>query len=159
MSHLTINKTILIIAACIILAAVITIICIFFIQPSYLSATAVFKRKFGFALPESAVIMKYDYTNSFFDEERLSMKVQFDVDDYAKIEEGMSSYFKYFSMQQIAVDRLPNFSNTCSWWDMNVDDIVNGGNRVRRGKKVMTISLYAFITKNEDGQYFLYIDE
>ena len=158
MRTLFVNKTIIIITTSITVFAAATMFCIwFFGSTGFFSATAVFQRKFGFRLPELAEIVNYDYSNSFFGEERLRMKISFFEDDYDQIKEGMSSYFKNFGLQQVENDKLPNFHNTCSWWDMNINEIITVGQSMRRGKRAMSISEYAFITRNEEGQHFLYI--
>ena len=155
MKNLFMNKTLLTIIVSLILLTFVS--CIWFFRPQ-----VIFQRKIGFKLPKSSVILNYDYKKSSFwgEERRLYMKVSFSADDYEKFEVGIQSYFEknFGYLRQTPKERIPpGFSNVCSWWDMNVDDIIIWHEGMKRGRVAFSKSAYAFVTMNEDGQYFMYI--
>lgn len=144
-------KTILRISSLLaVLLIIIVVVCSF-------SPAKIFQRKFGFNLPESAKILNYDYF--FFDEGRLYLKVSFGARDFDEIKRDIFSYVEKYTFRDILYDNtsLPNFINTCTWWDMNEDELELAYSKPKRGKRVMTVWMYLFVVKNVEDQYFLYV--
>ena len=52
---------------------------------------------------------------------------------------------------------IPAFGATCSWWDLDEDEVVLGYTAFREGIRAKTRLVYAFITRDIDGQYHLYV--
>lgn len=51
---------------------------------------------------------------------------------------------------------IPDFQNTCKWWDLDLDKKITYFNKMMAGKRAKTIEVWAFILEDND-QYFLYI--
>lgn len=58
-------------------------------------------------------------------------------------------------------ERLPNFQNTCPWWDLDEENIEAIYRRFVSERKFftrMSHEVWAFISKDNNGQRYLYID-
>lgn len=116
---------------------------------------SIFEKKFEFKLPNSIKIEKQSFY--YFNEETLYMKASFDEDDYIKLRDNLQIYFNKRGYELKSDEIIPTFIYACSWWDMNKDDIIIGYHALTSGKHSKTNSIYVFITKNEEDQYFLYV--
>ena len=124
----------------------------------YYSPGKVFQRKLNLQLPKSSEIINCQY--SFFNDQ-LAMKVAINGEEYEKIENELNNHFKtnnFFTLVQDRPEGLPNFGNIHSWWDMDLDNMVLAFQSFTKGKRTMTAGIYVFVTKGEEGQYFLYVD-
>jgi len=144
-------KKLLLIIIC--LAAVISIGII--IGKIYYSPKQVFKRAFNFELPPSSTVENYQYEYSLFNENYFKIKIKFDEKDYDTIESGLKEFHTREGIDEI--EPLPNFINTCSWWDMDKENIVSAYLQIMFGKHVKTVRSYAFIVKTQENEYYLYI--
>lgn len=65
---------------------------------------------------------------------------------------------KRFGAGRIVVnkDLLPDFRNTCDWWDLDLEKEVTYYEKMVAGKRAKTIEVRAFILEEGD-QYFLYL--
>ena len=121
----------------------------------YLRPRQVFRRMFGCSLPESAIILDYNYQ---FLDDSLDCKISFNEADYSAIESGVTKYYEKYGLVEVSDEEsLPYFNATCSWWDMNRDDVVLAYQAMMSGKRAKTKLSYSFIVRNSDGQYYLYI--
>jgi len=108
----------------------------------------IFFRKLGFRLPESAIISEFSYT--FFTEESLRVKITFKKEDYWRVNESISSKLNVDEKYKTWISR--------SWWDVNDDEIIIlSAHAFFKGKKAMTKETFAFVTRNENEEYFLYV--
>jgi hypothetical protein len=122
----------------------------------FFSPRQIFKYKFGFNLPKGSQIANYQL--DFFAEARLKMKISFNNDDYDKINESIKGFFDEDSAINLDNEYLiPEFNVTCPWWDMNESEIIAGYEMFTSGIWTKTRAVYAFITQNADGQYFVYV--
>ena len=142
-----------IILSVLLLFSIVFLLCFF--NPRFITI-----RKLNLKLPKSAKIINYDF--SPFGETHFSMKVMFNADDYETVRDRLESCglkrFPEGSTGDLLIERLPNFRNTTTWWDMEKDEIIMAYFMVKRGKRIVTLNYYAFITKDKYEKYFLYID-
>jgi len=121
----------------------------------------VLRRKFGYRLPKSAVILNFDY--QLFGEnleEYLDCKISFDEFDYPVMKKQVETYYGKYGSNQISKDDfIPYFENTCPWWDMDKDDIVLAYERVETGRTIKSQFTYSFIVRDSAGEYYLYVSK
>ena len=123
-----------------------------------------FKRLFRFELPDSAVIENFQREKSgsdcFF-----KFKIALDENDYVIVKNEFEKNLSETGFREMSDGEFipPGFKNTCEWWDMNEDDIIEKYCKVRSGRKNIfgigekSVWSYVFFTQNNKGQYFLYI--
>ena len=111
-----------------------------------------FQKTFGFALPPSSAIEKYLIKKGI-----IKLKIRIDEYDKEMIESQLLEHHAYSALTEESI--IPNFKNTCSWWDMNTDEIVTSYEAMLPGKKVKTRLSYAFFTVNQQNEHYLYIVE
>jgi len=126
--------------------------------PKYISAEKrtpeeIIEENLGMTIPDTASVIEFRYPkHGYF---------------YAKIlidEENVSNLERQVILTKVDseyLDFMPNFRNSCSWWDMKREDIIlaftgfephyNGS-----GGTAYT-EAWIFIVKDDDGQYYLYI--
>ena len=147
----------------------------------YFSPQQIFKRKFGFELPKNAQIVDNQF--DYFEEQTLLMKVSFGENEYPQIIMGLQRYFN--DPSNLIIDKKENYINervkvppnwnedhpnavyktvlipavgeTHSWWDFKEDEIILGYSAFRDGVRAKTREVYAFITRDSSGQYYLYV--
>jgi len=120
----------------------------------YFNPTKIFQRKFDFPLPKSSVVNNYKFF--YFDEENLYMKVSFVSDYYAELEEKLEGYFHG---ERVNNPELIFYSlySAGLWWDINEDELVLAYSATRDGKRAKSRDVFAYITRDSEGQYCLYI--
>ncbi len=119
----------------------------------------VIEDKLGIKLPaESKVInFNYDMFGEYFD-----VKISIGRDSVDSIKKELDRYFGGLA-DEITTERIPNFSSTCSWWDLDTKNIEFCYTRFVTGKKklfgyaVKSREVWAFISKDNSEQYYLYI--
>ena len=121
-----------------------------------IDAKEAFQNLFGFALPETAEVLNYEYYDyTIYEEEKekhFVAKISFQEQDleYLKNQfngwrEGSTLYYKVLSQEY-------------GWWDfLSRDEVLYAYETTQKGTYVETIYVDAFITKPSDGQYYLYI--
>jgi hypothetical protein len=154
----------------IVCALVIAFLAIRYIKPN---PAYLFRRRFGFDLPKSAVVLNYTYMSIFDDapqsfrrEPHMFIKFAFPDSAYDQIMQGLDAYFsidrhKYrYEKDEIneatAKYFVRGYPEFVSWWDVNEDDIVLAYDRMDSGKIVKTIYVRAVITQDASGKYYLY---
>ena len=138
------NRKIVILISVVIFLILLVVLLIWFYSPE-----EIFHRKFSFKLPESAKIEKYNYT--IFGEETLTMKISFSAEDYDKIEKGLDGYLT-------TDERLKARLINSVWLGLSEDEsILLTGHAFQKGKRVMTREVIVAVTRNEEGEYFLYV--
>jgi len=110
------------------------------------------QRKLHFTLPDSAKMEKHSYV---FLDNRFYAKISFDSTDYDKIKRGLNNNFRKLNMAKDII--ITNFSDEATWWDMEGNEIEMAYRAYKSGIQIKSIPLYAFITQNTQGQYFLYL--
>ncbi len=113
-------------------------------------------RKFNFKLPSSSKIINYKYYSmgGYFD-----AKILIDTQAVESIKKSLVEYFKneYIIKND---DEIPNFQNSCDWWDLDKKNIESCYNIMIFGENEFspkTRDVWAFITNEKDGQCYLYI--
>ena len=119
-----------------------------------------FEVKYGFRLPDSAIIIKEEYEEDE-GEDYYDAKISFKKKDYYYIKKKLSFYFKSLGYGKVNnYDYLPiSFDDEDTEWGIKekVDEVKVAYHAIVSGKVVKTKHLYAVITKNKDGEYFLYV--
>jgi len=120
----------------------------------------VFKRTFNFDLPTSSEVINYSYS---FIEHSKQLKVRIDEADYEFIKAGLLEYYDSPQLKQSEYSSAvgSGMKYVCSWWDLNIDDIIFGCDVMKEGRTrryITTVNSSAFITK-VGNEYFLYWTE
>ena len=127
----------------------------------FYSPQKMFKRKFGFALPETAIIIKHSYNCL---DDILYLKAEFDANDYPQLADNLEYFFlngvsendkNRFMINETSI--IPAVWVVYPWWDMKSDEIIYGYHKFTLGKRALTRGIYAFVTPSFEGKYFLYI--
>lgn len=134
-------------------------LCIFFLLVIINKPIDIIESKLDVTLPSSSKVINFDYNgwNDNFDAKILIDKQN--VDNMKKeLEKFFRSEFDYKNKNS-----LPNIGNVVSWWDMDKSNIETCYFIFLSGKKHLFRSspkskeVWAFIVKQNDGQYYLYI--
>lgn len=119
----------------------------------------VIKRKIDVTLPASAKIIHFNYnkfTGNFY------AKVQINNQDVESIQKDLLDYFR----QEYDIENslyFPNIKNNIQWWDVDKNNIEVCYKALIDGEKhwfvptPKTTIVWAFIVKQNDGKYYLYI--
>ncbi len=128
------------------------------IRSVYLNSQITFKRILGFKLPDSVSIINYSYNEYLFSDSYFYFKIGCSENDCNNIENEIVKRSQESGLSKMTQkDSIPRFKNSCSWWDLNEDDILVGYCAVDSGMVVKTKFLYIFFVKDKQGQYFTYI--
>lgn len=149
------KKYIFIIAGIIVLISTILVLSFFKQENPF----HLIKKTIGIKLPSSAKVEKYTY----YDEGGYyKVKILLQEKQISDLTNKFNTIFHNSTPRQ-DYGKMPNFNGTCSWWDMEEEDIVVAYNAfVSSEKKWFKLSpethgVWAFITKQDDGKYYLYI--
>jgi 6-pyruvoyl-tetrahydropterin synthase len=119
----------------------------------------IIKNRLDLLLPVTSEIINYDYHKS---EDTFYAKILIDKSDVENIKNDLiDSFDQEFIIHSIK--QIPRFENTVTWWDMDKDKIedcfhMNISGKPRLFKSVpKTIEIWAFIVKQNDETYYLYI--
>jgi len=86
-------------------------------------------------------------------------KISLDEQNMEEIKEQLNGFFGGTAPSK-ATKSLPNFQNTCPWWDLDEKNIEAIYRRFVDEKKFftrMSHDVWAFISKDQNGQRYLYI--
>lgn len=120
--------------------------------------TNIIKRKINLVLPDSAEIIHFNYNKWLGD---FDAKIQFNVQDIEGIKKDLLAFFRQECDKENRY--LPDFQNTNSWWDIDKNNIESCYSTDVEGKKILffpspkTKEIWAFIVKQNDGKYYLYV--
>ncbi len=119
----------------------------------------VIKRKIELKLPSSAKILHFNNNRLFGD---FDAKIQINEKDIEDINKQLYQYFgDEYDLKN--TNYLPNIENIDSWWDVDKANIMVCYDTFIEGKKFLFFSspktqeIWAFIVKQNDGKYYLYI--
>ena len=96
---------------------------------------------------------------SYYD---LDAKIMIDEVDLYNVQKELVKCFGQ-EFDYMNENYLPNFENVVTWWDMDKSNIEACYFKFASGKKHLftsspkTVEIWAFIVKQNDGQYYLYI--
>jgi hypothetical protein len=122
----------------------------FFLYQFICDPYKMFEKRFGFKLPESSEIVN---SGCFKLQKTFTLKVRFKPSDL--------QYLKYNLVQNFFNEEeeilLPNIQS--KWWDINENDILVSYMTIEplRYKSHISVTVWAFITMRDNGQYYLYI--
>lgn len=116
----------------------------------------VINSKLGIDLPPSLEIEKfsYDKKEGCFDAKMLITNHTVD-----QVEKQLNRFFGGIATKKVTKD-LPDFGNSCPWWDLKKQDIEVYYKRFVDEKRWFTLKsheVWAFISKDGEGQNYLYI--
>jgi hypothetical protein len=117
-------------------------------------ARDMFEKEYGFALPESTRIDNHKYYSM---EEILCARITFDKEDLGYLETNFLKYYGDESAKIKSDDRIFDYSDTGSWWDLNPKDAIFAYRAVASGEVVKTRFIYTFIVDNLDGTFSMYV--
>lgn len=119
----------------------------------------IIEHKLNLILPSSSKILNFDYNKWNGD---FHIKIIVEKQNMEKIKKDLINFFKQEYII-ISNNDLPNFQNTVNWWDMDKNKIDICYFTSIIGKKHLfkssqkSIEVWAFIVKQNDRTYFLYI--
>lgn len=119
----------------------------------------VIEDKLGIKLSAESKVMNFNY--NMFDE-YFDAKILFGSDSIDSIKKELDNYFGGIADEN-TIERIPNFRNTCSWWDLDIQNIELCYTRFVAGEKkifrdtLKSREVWAFISKDNNSQYYLYI--
>lgn len=121
---------------------------------------ALIERKLNVKLPSSSEVINYQYYRNYGS---FGAKILIASKDVEDIKKQLNGFFKRESPEK-AAKKLPNFRNVYSWWDLDKQSIeayyftfVSGEKTWLGYYSPKTRDVWAFISKNKNGQHYLYI--
>lgn len=150
------RKKYIIIAISIIILICIIIVIFYILKDKPID---VIEKTLKIKLPASARIVNYSYYN---DGDYFDAKILITEQSINDLKKQLYSFFGGI-IPDIDSITMPNFENVSSWWDLNREDIEVCYRNAISGKKKWFKSsprfhdLWAFISKNKNGQFYLYI--
>ena len=111
--------------------------------------------KLNITLPHNSQILNYniDIITQYFD-----VKILIDNESLDMINKQLNNTFG--NPSDVNSSQIPNFRNTCEWWDLDKNKIIAYYNGFFSGENFLQPKSYdtwAFIAKSSNGQYYLYI--
>jgi len=111
----------------------------------------IFENLFGFKLPDTAIILNYDYYIEN-EEQHFAAKISFDEENLEFIKSKFSGWLgndgKFLSF----------YNNDYSWWTLSdINDVIYAYRRFKMGVHVKSILLQSFIEEDSKGEYYLYV--
>ena len=130
-----------------------------------IDAKEAFQNLFGFALPETAEVLNYEYYNiEVFEgepEQHFAAKISFQERDLEYLKNQFSGWGEDFdagNMIGVHTGFVTIFNKKYEWWDLaDTNEVLYTYWIWQKGEYVRTITSRAFITNPSDGQYYLYI--
>jgi hypothetical protein len=118
----------------------------------------VIESRLKFRLPSDSEIVNYsyDYNGGYFD-----TKIVIGDKSVSVVKEQLNSFFGEVAPRK-AIESMPSYKNTCSWWDLNNQNIEVSYVGFVYEKKWFGYSpksheVWAFISKDKEEKYYLYI--
>lgn len=150
------KKKVLIIVFIIMLCIIVSSIVIFVRS----RPRAALSREMGIESVNHEDVLEYTWKYSYG---RLQFKAKLIIPENVlpQIKEELNSYFGHDNLD--SGHDVPNFQNTCAWWDLDQELILHRYMKFESGYAFpfingpKTASIYAFITLSRDGDYYLYI--
>ena len=107
-------------------------------------------------MPASAEIINYQYDSNgrYFD-----AKILIEEQSINDIKKQLDNYFGGVTSEE-NINEMPSFKNTASWWDMDNDNIEASYMNyvdVKKFNTIMPRRVWAFISKDKEDKYYLYI--
>lgn len=112
----------------------------------------VFERLFNFTLPDTAIILDYNYHVDEFEESHFGAKISFDEKDLEDIKSNFSGWME-------ADERfLFSYNKHYPWWDLlDINETICAYRSFKTGMQIKSISVCSFITEGANDQYYLYV--
>jgi hypothetical protein len=104
-------------------------------------------------LPSSAKIENFTY---YKEDDNFKAKISISNESIVNIKSQLNEFFKGTAPSELT-NTLPHFKNTCPWWDLDKNSIEEYYRIAVDGKVVQTYTVWAFISKDKNGQHYLYI--
>ncbi len=114
-----------------------------------------FKSTFQFDMPQSSEVTNYSFHKDG-NECYYSMKFKISKDDLLYLTDGFHKFFGGTS--HLSQSEIPNFSNVCAWWDLDVTSVLYAFETVKSGTDVKSKWIYAFISKADNSYYYVYVN-
>ncbi|OPX44080.1 hypothetical protein CLHUN_21050 [Ruminiclostridium hungatei] len=118
----------------------------------------VIEDKLKIRLPSTSSTVNYHYNN---DGGYFKAKILIEEKTLIDLKSQLDVRFFGQTMSKSDIAQIPNFKGTCQWWDLNIEDIDVGYMNFIDEKKlfggIYPHQVWAFITKEKDGRYYLYI--
>lgn len=112
------------------------------------SSIGLFEEK---ALPETAKIINFDYFTEG-EENYVKAKISFKKEDLQVIKSCFDDWMKDDGRF------LHQYNKECSWWQLtDINEALYAYSTFKRGVKVKTIEMYAYIVENGNDEYILYL--
>jgi len=124
-------------------------------QNSDVPALDMIESKLGLTMPKGYFAVEhytYEKLGGYF-----SAKLSIRSEEIDNIKNQLNSFF---GEEKTELPSLPNFSNTCTWWDLDSGEIETCYSRFVAGKtsgEPKSREVWAFITKEIDGKFMLYL--
>jgi hypothetical protein len=115
-----------------------------------------FAKIFGFELPDSVKFIAYGYYQS---SDNLAAKILISNNDVDTIRQGLNNYF---GGEMSTKHEEYYWGNGYSWWDLDENNVISRYYTMvdrKVGLAITSSKVWVFLTKNDDGQYYLYIDK
>ena len=130
-------------------------------NPEMIEPQSLFEEYFGFKLPDSTIFIYEEQHQNEWSEDYFYAKISFEKKEYYYIKNRLLKYFKNLDYERIDdYDYLPvSFGVEGPGGNIkeNEDEVKIAYMAVVSGKVVKTKIIYAIITHNKDGEYFLYV--
>lgn len=142
----------------IVLVIIVGVAVIYIIQKN--KPCNIIESKLKIKLPISSEIVEFYHNRS---NEHFKAKILIPEQGVEDLKKQLDNFFYGEVLDKTELEGY-NFKSTCSWWDLDNNDIETMYNIMISGKRKFfilpapkTINIWAFISKNKDGQYYLYI--
>ena len=119
----------------------------------------VIKDRLNLSLPTTSEIVNYKYSNRY---ESFHAKILINNSDVESVKNSLIAFFKREAIIHNE-KQIPRCENTVDWWEMDKDRIELCYFKAAYGKQRLfrsspkTIEMWAFLVKQNDENYFLYI--
>jgi hypothetical protein len=123
---------------------------------------SIIQSEFGIKLPPSAKVIKFDFDNN--SDERLDTKILIQKELVNYIKNSVTS--RYGIIPKTPDEHyLPNFENTCKWWDMDKSNVIVAYSQfydVKRRSILSEVMMtsgerWVMISTDSAGKYYLYL--
>lgn len=95
-----------------------------------------------------------------YQEEHVKVKLAIKEGELENVQAELDKYFSQVKFRKNEGEELreviPNFQNTCDWWDLDKAKIISGYEKMTAGVSAKTLEVWAFIS-SEDEKKYLYI--
>lgn len=118
----------------------------------------VIENRLNIELPADSKIVNYTYDR---DGDYFYVKIFVEKNNLAQLRSQLDTIFD-FKLDDYSLEEVPFFANTCPWWDLDIKNVENYYKKVFIYESSIFRTLrardsWAFISKENDGEYYLYI--